>query len=244
MVMSYSAQTTANHAYLPTAAGARSRGAVAGKSALVGIDLGALEKFAIRATYEPNRSICEQGEYARHCFKVIAGTVRLCKMTDDGRRQIAAFVRDGELFGWDDSQTYRYSAEAVTHIVVAKYDRAKIGDAVTAYPALGRTLLGAIAGQLDAAQEHLLLLGRKSAGERIATFLRSLAARAKARTGNGDVVMLPMTRIDIADYLGLTVETVSRMFTWLKTERVITLLESDIVRIDDRATLDALATVA
>ncbi len=240
MVMSYSAQTTTNRAYFPPV-GSGHRPATSAKTASTRGDLGPLEKIARRVSYRPDQAVCREGDQAVHCFRVISGTIRLCKTTEDGRRQIAAFLSDGDMFGWDENAAYRYTAEAVTHADIATIARAKVEDAVTAYPALGRTLLGATANQLAAAQEHLLLLGRKSAGERIATFFRSLALRAKARTGDGNIVMLPMTRVDIADYLGLTVETVSRMITWLRGEKIVTLLETDIVRIDDRATLDALA---
>jgi CRP/FNR family transcriptional regulator len=236
MAISYSAQTTVNRAHVPNIAVMRGAPKDGG--------FGPLEKLALRVDVAPGQAICREGDAATHCFRVVSGTVRLLKLTDDGRRQIAAFLGEGDLFGWNDGSAHRHTAEAVTHVVVARFERAKVEDAMTAYPALARRLLGAMAAQLAAAQEHLLLLGRKTAGERIASFFGALAARAKARTGADGIVMLPMTRIDIADYLGLTVETVSRMITWLKTERVITLLETDIVRIDDPATLAGLANAA
>lgn len=199
-----------------------------------------LERLGTAAKFGRNHTIYFEGDEAGHCYRVKSGTVRLCKVTEDGRRQIAAFLTAGDLFGWTDHGGYGFSAEAVTDVTLEKFSRARIEDAVKAFPALGRHVLALLSTQLASAHGHLLLLGRMTAAERIANFLLELGRRQR----NDGAVALAMCRKDIADYLGLTVETVSRTMNALKREGIIAFAEPENVRLKQSAALERLAMAA
>jgi len=208
------------------------------------IDFTPIEASAREVKFHANQAIYFEGDDAEHCFKVMSGTVRLCKITDDGRRQIAAFVGAGGFFGWTGAEVHKYAAEAVTDVVLAKFPCARVDAAAASNPQFGRRLLGLITTQLHAAQEHLLLLGRKTAGERLATFLLDLVCRRHGETAQKGRVVLPMSRTDIADYLGLTVETVSRTLSSLRSQRVIAVPTPEIIDVENAAALRSYAMMA
>lgn len=208
------------------------------------IDFSPVAEAAREVKIEANHTIYFEGDEAQYCYKVVSGTVRLSKITDDGRRQIAAFVGRGGFFGWTGSDAHNYAAEAVTNVVLARYSCARIDEAVATNPKFGRRLLGHITSQLLAAQEHLLVLGRKTAGERLATFLLDLVCRGQEKAPQKCRVVLPMSRGDIADYLGLTVETVSRALASLRAARVITVPTPETIDIADAEALRGYAMMA
>jgi CRP/FNR family transcriptional regulator len=199
-----------------------------------------LDRLGAAAKFEKNRTIYFEGDEAEHCYRVKSGTVRLCKVTEDGRRQIAAFLTAGDLFGWTDQGFYGFSAEAVTDVTLEKFSRARIEDAVKAVPALGRRVLTLLSTQLASAHDHLLLLGRMTAAERIASFLLDLVRRQH----KGGSVALAMCRKDVADYLGLTVETVSRTMSALKRKGIISFAEPENVQLKQSGALERLAMAA
>jgi CRP-like cAMP-binding protein len=201
-----------------------------------------LERLGITAKFEKNRTIYFEGDEAAHYYKVRSGTVRLCKVTEDGRRQIAAFLIAGDLFGWTDQDAYNFSAEAVTDVTVEKFSRTRVEDTVKASPSLGRRILALVSGQLASAHEHLLLLGRMTASERIATFLLDLGRRQ--HTAAGATIDLAMNRKDVADYLGLTVETVSRTMSALKRKGIIAFADAETVQLKQSTVLERLAMTA
>jgi CRP-like cAMP-binding protein len=218
---------------------------LAGVSAFAGAaDADPLERLGTQARYERNRTIYFEGDEAAHYFKVRSGTVRLCKVTEDGRRQIAAFLTEGDLFGWTDQDNYNFSAEAVTDVTVEKFSRARIEESVKANPSMGRRVLALLSNQLASAHEHLLLLGRMTASERVATFLLELVRRQRNGNGAGASVELAMSRKDVADYLGLTVETVSRTMSALKRKGIIAFSEPEHVQLKQNTTLERLAMAA
>jgi CRP/FNR family nitrogen fixation transcriptional regulator len=170
-------------------------------------------------SFERNAEIFGDGEPAEYFYQVVSGAVRTYKLTEDGRRQIGAFYLPGDVFGLEAGNTHTFAAEAVVRSTVRVARRGTILSLAARDAELGQALWMAVAGGLRAAQEHLLLLGRKTAEERVATFLLDIARREDAP----DVIELPMTRQDIADYLGLTIETISRTMTQLETEDAIAL---------------------
>jgi CRP/FNR family transcriptional regulator len=183
---------------------------------------------------------CE-GDTAGDVFGITQGSVSLSKTLGDGRRQIIGFLRDGDFIGFAQSATWACTAEALTPVEVCRFPAEPFGRFSAAHPALERRLLGIATSELAAAQDQMLLLGRKTSIERLASFLVRLAGRAVAHAQSGDSVSLPMTRGDIADHLGLTVETVSRSFTMLRKSGVIELADTNRVRILSAARLRALA---
>jgi len=190
----------------------------------------------------PGRILFSEGDEAEGVFEVVSGTLRLYKVLIDGRRQIIGFVSGGQLLGLAPQRQYLCTAEAVTPLTVRRYQRPAFERRIDEEPGLARRLLAAVSNELRMAQDQMLLLGRKSATEKVASFLISLAA-----TESGDYeshVDLPMGRGDIADYLGLTVETVSRTFTKLKNDGLIKLPSPASVEILDVQHLEDLAAGA
>ena len=174
-----------------------------------------MDRVGLRMTYARNEEIYGQGDDVEFLYRVVSGSVRTIRLTSDGRRQVGDFYYPGDLFGLETGPDHRFSAEALTDCVVLVVKRSSVraaaGDA-----ALDRAILSATHRELDRAQSHLLLLGRKTAQEKVAAFLLSLAERV-----GDESVELAMGRQDMADYLGLTIETVSRMLSQLQAASVV-----------------------
>jgi CRP/FNR family transcriptional regulator len=191
---------------------------------------------------DPDRSIFEEAEPADHVFNVTSGAVKIYKLLPDGRRQITGFLFPGDFLGLTHKESYAYSAEALAPTTLCRFPRRKLEALLDELPKLEQRLLGIASHELAAAQDQMMLLGRKSAKERVVSFLLMLSA-AEARRGKpGNPVPLPMNRMDIADYLGLTIETVSRTFTQLKTQGLIQLMDEKLVRLAKPEALHEIAT--
>jgi CRP/FNR family transcriptional regulator len=187
------------------------------------------------------RTLFYDEEPARHFFEIVGGTVRCYRLTQDGRRQIHRFAAAGDLLGLSGERSYGYSAEAVTAVVARRYPLATLDGAMDADAALRRCVLQALRDELAATRTHMMLLGRMSAAEKLASFLLALARRSPASSA---CVELPMTRSDIADYLGLTIETVSRKLNELQAMGMIRLDTPSRIRITDGSRVEALAEAA
>jgi len=182
--------------------------------------------------------IAEEGEAADHVFNVTGGAVRLYKLLPDGRRAITGFLFPGDFLGLTARETYTCSAEALTPVRLCRFPRRKLEALFSEMPKLERRLLAMASSELAAAQDQMVLLGRKTASEKIASFLLQLSRRQEARHMPADPVALPMGRADIADYLGLTTETVSRTFTQFKTTGLISLQPQGRVALRNRPALE------
>ena len=163
--------------------------------------------------FSAGTEIYAQGEKAGAFYQIEFGAVRIYRLLADGRRQISAFHLAGETFGFEADTTHHFFAEAINATGIRVFRVATGAD-------VSRQLLPLALKGLTRAQQHLLVLGRQSAIERVAAFLVDMAERQ----GGLRQVELPMSRMDIGDYLGLTIETVSRVFTRLKDQGVIRLL--------------------
>ena len=164
--------------------------------------------------FAPDRQIYAEGDEARSFYKVVSGVVRTCRFLSDGRRQIDAFYMAGEVFGFEAGADHRMSAEAVSDCTVVAYRRRGLEAMIAHDEKLGRWFFSHAMNSLALAREHLLLLGRGSAAQKISAFL----LEAAEREGSDGVVDLAMSRQDIADYLGLTIETVSRTLSQLERD--------------------------
>ena len=160
---------------------------------------------------------------AKRVFIVTAGTLRLCKLLPDGRRQVTGFLSVSDFLGLAAGETYAYSAEAVTRAELCQFWRNELGALLDRFPLMEKRLFGEANHELAAAQEQMLVLGRKYANERLASFLLMLRDKAVARRQPCDPLLLPMGRPDIGDYLGLSTETVSRTFSELRQDGTISL---------------------
>lgn len=167
----------------------------------------------------PDREIYGEGEKVTSLFRVVSGVVRTCKFLSDGRRQIDAFYRVGDVFGYEAGAVYRMTAESVSRCTLVAYRRSHIDLQAAGDEALLQQILAHALTGIQRTQDHVVLLGRKSALEKVASFVLELAG---PRPGKRPVA-LPMTRQDIADYLGLTLETVSRTFSQLERDGLIQL---------------------
>ena len=162
--------------------------------------------------YSKGTEIFGQAEAADYIYQVVEGAVRTHKMLSDGRRQIGAFHLPGDIFGLDNGDCHRFTAEAIIDTTVLLIKRQSLERAAKTDPAMVRSLLTMTTDNLEHVENHMLLLGRQTARERVAAFLLEMNGRVTA----GGVIALPMDRRDIADYLGLTLETVSRAFSELR----------------------------
>jgi CRP/FNR family transcriptional regulator len=179
-----------------------------------------------------------EGDDAESIYEVVQGTVRLYKLLPDGRRQIIGFMTAGHLLGLAPEGRYVYSAEAITGVTVRRYRRSAFDRLLDEVPGLARRLLAAASHELTAAQNQMLLLGRKTAAEKVASFILLTASH---QGDDVDEVDVPMTRNDIADHLGLTIETVSRTLSKLKAEGLIALPTPTRLEIRDRDRLAGMA---
>lgn len=173
----------------------------------------------LRLTFAKGEELFGEGGVAGSFYKVVSGTVRACKLLSDGRRQIDTFYFVGDMFGLEAGQEHRFAAEAVDDVTVIAFRRNSFSSLTGDDPAFGDQLMAAIMSSLDRAHDHMVLLGRKTAQEKVAAFLLDMAGRL----AQGDRFALPMCRVDIADHLGLTIETVSRTLTQMAREGLIKL---------------------
>jgi CRP/FNR family nitrogen fixation transcriptional regulator len=176
----------------------------------------------MRMRFERNEEIFGEDEPAEYVYRVISGAVRTMRFSSDGRRQILGFQLPGDVFGLEVGDTHTLSAEAVSGSEILLVRRSALEKAAGEDMQAARALLALTSQQLLSAREHALVLGRKGAGERVAAFLLQLANRFVSRRE----LDLPMSRADIADYLGLTIETVSRAFSEMERQCAIALPSS------------------
>jgi CRP/FNR family nitrogen fixation transcriptional regulator len=194
------------------------------------------EAIGSRRSFARNEEIFAEGDPGDCWYKVIAGTVRLCKLLADGRRHIAEFYFSGDCFGLDNMPERLFSAEAVGEVIVMRYPRRATERLLDGSPSLARGLRDMMLRDLANAQVRMLLLGRMSAPERVATFILDMFDRRDA----GRALDLPMSRNDIADYLGLTIETVCRVMSAFKRSGTIGIPSPHRIELRDRAALAAI----
>ena len=168
-------------------------------------------------TYQQGAEIYGEKEPARYVYQVKKGAVRSYKLLSDGRRQIAAFHLVGDIFGLAKSETHPFTAEAVVETTLRLIERQSLETVAVSDAAVTCSLLSMTTDNLQHAENHMLLLGRKTALERVAAFLMEMDGRLTA----AGVMTLPMNRRDIADYLGLTLETVSRVLSKMRDGGVL-----------------------
>jgi CRP/FNR family transcriptional regulator len=196
--------------------------------ALLDKDLVFLAEVAQKMSVSAGTLFVDEGDPARFFYNINAGTVRLFKSLADGRRQITGFMGVGQFLGLSVSGRYAFSAEAMENVEICRFDRVEMKQVFDDFPALERRLLDVTTHELVIAQDQMMLLGRKTAAERVASFLLAWAERQEScpagqKIPEQFVLPLPMTRMDLADYLGLTLETVSRSLNQMKREGLIDL---------------------
>lgn len=208
-----------------------------------------LAQIAHRKKIPSGQTIISDEEPVDFFANVISGAIKLTKTLPDGRQQIVGLLFAPDFLGRAYSKNNPYTAEAATDVEICTFPNAAFERLVGEYPGLQQRLFQHTLDELDAAREWMLLLGRKTAEEKVASFLYMLARRSLItgcahanKTGPESAAFeLPLTRSDMADYLGLTIETVSRQLTRLKTSNVIRLNTNRLIMVPD---LDGLALAA
>ena len=195
----------------------------------------ALERIGTRRSFVRDDEIYAEGDVSDSWYRVISGTARICKLLPDGRRHIAEFCFADDCFGLDSGGERAFSAEAVGNLVLMRFPLRATDRLIDENPRLARRICEMTLRDLAHAQSRMLLLGRMTAAERVANFLLEMSERRNAQR----VLDLPMSRIDIADYLGLTIETVCRTLTAFKRAAVIGIADAHHVEFYDRNALAA-----
>ena len=204
-------------------------------------ELERLEAISVKKTYETGETIFSSEEPTLVVGTVVRGAIKAFKLLPDGRQQIVGFLFPGNFIGSVTHDVNRCFSEALSPVEMCVFPYSGLQKLMHEMPNLERQLLKQARDDLDLAQEWMLLLGRKTAQERVATFLLLLATKAIPFGGDGVSIDLPMNRTEIADYLGLTIETVSRHFSKLRNAGMIDIDNNRQVTIKSRAHLVATA---
>ncbi len=207
-------------------------------------ELEALNRIGRRVTIERGQTLMWEGDESALVANVIDGVLKLSTSTADGREQIVGVVYPSDFVGRPFGNTAHHSVTALSDAKVCLFTRGAFDGFAREHPELEHKLLQRTLSELDRARQWMLLLGRKSAGERVATFLLEMSQRladssCAGKTGGNDHFVLPLSRQQIADLLGLTIETVSRQFTRLRQAGIIDLPDRRSVIILDHAAMEA-----
>lgn len=195
-----------------------------------------LEQFGCTVNIRRMQDIYKHGEPTDFCWKILSGCARTLVSMEDGRRQINKFWWPGDVLGMDDVDVHLADAEAVTDVAIRRYPRHIVEAHAKTHTALALRLRRMTLANLHSAHRQIALLGRKTAVERIASFLLEMDHHSP-RTG-GNLVNLPMSRTDIADYLGLSIETVCRNLVSLQRDGTVAISRSGIELFDRTTLLD------
>ncbi len=196
---------------------------------------------AMPSVYAAREDLFLEGDEQTHILEVVEGVICAYRLLPDGHRHVVSFYFPGDLLGYCCPSTHTFSAQALTKVRVRRIPRHSINHLIETRPQFARRLLKLATDELTMTREHMLCLAAKSAEARMAVFLLALARRNREAGGDPGRIDLPMTRVDIGDYLGLTIETVSRTLSKLKRSGIIALPRTTTVLIRDAATLGAMA---
>jgi len=230
MTSSTSVRSVGRAAYVPGVHGTTQRSEPRKPAPTRRTDLGPLATIGTPMTFAAGTPLLHEGAPADHLFHITSGVVKVYRTLPDGRCQITGFLFAGDFVGLAPEDVYLSGVVAIGPVTASRIPRKKVEQLVEVSPMVARLLLQRACSELIAAQDQMLLLGRKTAPEKVASFLVSIAHRTA-----GDLIDLPMTRTDIADYLGLTIETVSRTLSRLDADEIIEVDRAHIRIIDAEA---------
>jgi CRP-like cAMP-binding protein len=205
----------------------------------LGEHLSRLKESALRLRFRRSETIATAGDAAAHIYVVSSGCVRLSHHAADGRRHIADFLFDGDIYGLGDVRLFALSAEAVSPVTLSAYPRNLFDRLGEGNKRLRADIFSHLSASIQSAHRHLFLLSCLNARERVATFLMRMMA--KPQLVYGDRVDLPMPRQDIADHLGLTIETVCRALAVLRAEAIVEVPNAHLIVVRNCGALRAIA---
>ncbi len=209
------------------------------------LDVAALDDMSgesERLTLDVRDTVFHQGDSARYVYTLTEGMARLTRVLPDGRQAVIGFRFAGDILGFTPAAEHAFGAEMLTRGTVCRLDRKRLEQLFRRYPVLERRFLDLCVKELAASQDHILALGRFSAEERVAAFLISLTEAQERRGRAGPVYSLPATRSDIGEFLGLTLETVSRAISSFRKRGWIRLHGHSGIELVDREALVSLGS--
>lgn len=210
-------------------------------AALADDELAELDKIMTSRHLAPNEMLVTEGDPLKRAYSLTSGMLRLSIALPDGRRQITGFLLPGDYLGLADDEVHSSTAEAVGTVQLCSFSTREMHALMERYPKLKDRLHSFTRSALRQARDNQMILGRLAPVEKLASFLLALSARAAEHKLSANPLSLPMSRTDIADYLGLTIETVSRSFTKLRNTGMIRLPDPQTVELMDMRALEAVA---
>ena len=204
-------------------------------------EIGGLARIVQEIEFAPHQAVVHEGDDAKSVFVIRSGVACVSKLLSDGRRQITGFLYPADFFGLSMYGHYATSVTAITDLTLCRCGRGQFEALLDRYHELEKRLLDQASNELAVAQDQMVLLGQKTAREKVASFLLTISKRARRQGLPGNPVWLPMTREEIGDYLGLTTETVSRMFSQLQELGAISKLPDGWIDLTDHQALQVLA---
>ena len=196
-------------------------------------DLEIFSKVSFEKKFTDKENIFLQNDPSTHLYNITEGNVKIYQLLDDGRIQIIGFLYPGDFFGTYKNNKYNYSAEAIGNLRVCVFDQRVLDKYMDQNPILAKELLNQTSYELTLAQDRMTVMGRLNAIEKIAIFFINISNQRKRIGWQSNPISLSMARQDIADYLGLTIETVSREISKLKTSNIIKIISSKQLFIND-----------
>jgi CRP/FNR family transcriptional regulator len=205
-------------------------------------DLAEFERIARQVHFAPNEALFSVGQAANSVHSLTSGVARLYKLLPDGRRQVIGFALPGDFLGTAPADRYSFSVDAIDSVTACRLSREAFTNFIEHRPHFLIRINEFATRELTMAQEQMLLLGRRTSEEKVASFLVSWRARLAQIGDEQPTISLPMSRQDIADYLGLTIETVSRTLTRFEREKLLIIVAGGVRLLDaDRAAAMAAA---
>ncbi len=202
-----------------------------------------LFSLAVEQEYAPGALLCREEDAADYVYSLRAGYATVFRLTAEGKRQILAFLFPGDFIGMTSEDTYHFSVTATAPVRCCRFERASLEALIEQYPVMDRKLRFTFERAMDAAYELIFSLGRKNALQKVAAFLWFVSYRQRKLQQPDNPLHLPMRRADIADFMGLTIETVSRAFTELRQRGIVRTPGPHDVEITDMARLRAIGIV-
>jgi len=196
-------------------------------------------KISTEREFGNKETIFLQQENANNLYNITKGNVKIYRLLSDGRIQIIGFLYPGDFFGSYKKEKYNYSAEAIGEVRTCVFNQESLDNYLEENLNLAKELLHMTSHELTLAQDRMGVLGKMNANERVAKFILNISKQRERIGWQNNPVSLPMTRQDIADYLGLTLETVSREITRFKTSNLIKLMNAKQIFIVDKEKLTA-----
>jgi len=206
-------------------------------------DMPRLFEIATELEYTAGELIVRQEQPAEYVFSIRSGYAMLFRLTLEGKRQILAFLFPGDFMGFTSEDNYHYGVSAIEETAVCRFERVALESLIKQFPSMDRKLRFTLTRAMDASYELLFSLGRKDAIQKVASFIWYISYRQRKLAQPDNPIELPMRRADVADFLGLTIETVSRAFTTLREMKAIQLHDAYTVEIIDMQQLRAIGVV-